>query len=136
MLKTFVLLPVLATVALGSMAPRFYRENQLRAPEQVQIELLHVRQSRQDGPRIGVTMRARVVSVQRTKTQLRSGDLISVEYSTEVPDPSRRSVSCASNPIPIPAQGARTTAFLHRRDAAKVYGPAAGHVSFSPLISE
>lgn len=138
-LKSLAILPAIAGLAFGVIGPQFQREKQVWSPEHVEIDIVRITKSgepkdaelKRQGYRVDVTLEARVVAVHRSATKLQRGDTITIEYSTYL---EQRSVSCGSIPIPIPERGANR-AFLRRRADSKVYGPAAGHVSFARLRS-
>lgn len=119
-----------ANVAFAELPPYVYIERQKKAPEALTIRVLSVRTRETDGEQfktIAVTVRARVLKVQRTATKLRRNSEIEIQYvhrEHKVP-------IAGPSEVPILDRGREYPAFLVKDGKARSYSPAAGGWTFA-----
>jgi len=134
-LKAVLLVALLASfsaVSLAELPPYVYKERQQQAPESLIIKVLSVKMRETDEPRgksIDISVEAQVEQVNRTKTGLKAGDAIRINYvhsqhKVPLPGPSE---------VPILRQGQVYPAYLMKEAKGKEYAPAAGGYSFTEM---
>jgi hypothetical protein len=77
------LLASFSTVSLAELPPFVYKERQQQAPESLIIKVGSMKMRETDEPRrkrIDVSVEAQVERVNRTKTGLKAGDVIRINY--------------------------------------------------------
>ena len=124
---TFVaaLLLLLTSPALAELAPETYRAMQRASPELVQIEVVSVDIDRDfhkpDGCRFfefeierKVTLEAKVRAVTRSRTGLKPGATITIQYTSM----KRCEDFAGPGPIPLLHEGDRVYAYLVKKDRA------------------
>ncbi|MEM9445490.1 MAG: hypothetical protein AAGA18_09075 [Verrucomicrobiota bacterium] len=109
------------------------RDEQLKAPEKMIIEVLSVRKKNKGflwGPAANqeVELEARVVEVDRSKSGTAPGSVIRIRYVKPT------MASTGLNPPPVPKQGKSTPAFMVKR--GNWFYPVAHHLSFSAMTQE
>ncbi len=130
LLLTLLVLPL--AVLTGEIAPLEYRSMQLNAPEQLQLSIAHV--SKRWRPFSGgtaITVKAEVIGVVSSETNLVEGDSITISYVHQ----KLKKGWAGPRPIPILDKKSETTAFLVYDEDAGLYVPAARGASFEPLIT-
>jgi hypothetical protein len=122
-----VVLAALAIPAWAEPADSVYRKLQKDAPEFVKIKVVSVKTSVKETAEakiISVVVEAKVLKVERSKSDLEKGDSIRIKYTHHVdkepvPGPSE---------VPIVKKGKVYPAFLKKK--GKIYTPAAGGSTF------
>jgi hypothetical protein len=112
------------TVGLAELPPFVYEERQQQAPESLIIKVGSVRVRETDEPRrkrMDVSVEAQVKQVNRTKTGLKVGDVIRINYVQS---------QCK---VPILKEGRVYPAYLAEEEKGKTYTPAAGGYSFTEV---
>ncbi len=126
------LLLITAGFCSAELPPYVYQQQQAKAPEALELKILSVQVRKTEDGRdthSDVTVQARVQKVERSKTNLKPGDSIRLEYHRTVrtvpmPRPSE---------LPLLRKGQTISAFLQRKGRTKIYVPAAGGKSFDRL---
>ena len=127
-----VLLASFGTVSLAELPPYVYKERQQQAPESLIIKVGSVKVRATDEPqrkRMDVSVEAKVKQVNRTKTGLKAGDVIRINYvqsQYKVP-------LVGPSEVPILKEGQVYPAYLMREEKGKEYAPAAGGYSFTEM---
>jgi hypothetical protein len=129
---------LIATAAFAEVAPEVYEEMQRKAPEVLQLEVVDVDVDRELRKPYGcrffefevsrhVTVKAKVLSVVRSRSGVRAGSVIEIEYE------SLRQCSGWSGPRPIPllVKKERVRAYLEKGEGG--FAPAAMGASFVPV---
>lgn len=113
--------------AIAELPPDVYETYQADAPELIHIEVLRVKRPiiwfSRTTP---ITLSARVVSVQRSQSNLKEGDSITITYETYRPPTGW----AGPRPIPILTRGRLYRAYLVWSDQENAYVPAARGRSF------
>jgi hypothetical protein len=126
------LLALFGTASFAELPPYVYKERQQQAPESLIIKVLSVKMRETDEPRgksIDVNVEAQVEQVNRTKTGLKAGDSIRINYVH-----SQHKVPLAGpSEVPIVRQGHVYPAYLMKEEKGKQYAPAAGGYSFTEM---
>ncbi|MEX2286093.1 MAG: hypothetical protein WD648_03325 [Planctomycetaceae bacterium] len=124
---------VAANEGRAELPPSAYAKMQKEAPEALTIEVREVKADRTRGQgvtKVNVFARARVTAVERSKSNLKKGDIIFISYVHEkldepIPGPSQ---------VPILKIGQQCPAFLEKLgNKPKEYRPAAGGYSFEKV---
>ncbi len=130
LLLVFLLIFPLALLT-SEIAPVEYRSMQLNAPEKLQLSVKRV--SKRWRPFTGgtaITVKAIVIGVVSSETNLAEGDSISISYIHQ----RQKKGWAGPRPIPILERKSTTTAFLVFDEDHDFYVPAARGASFDPLI--
>ena len=118
--------------ALAELPPAVYLKRQQAAPEALRIKVVSVKKKEIEGEKfktIFATVEARVLSVERSATKLKPGNLIRIEYvnrESKVPMP-------GPSQVPILAEGQEYPAFITKNGEKPYYIPAAGRWSFERI---
>jgi len=116
--------------AYAEIQPKYYKQYQEQAPEYVTIKVISVsRDWKIFSSRRTVTVEARVITVQRTRSGLKENDTITIRYIHFTP--SRGWVG--PRPIPLLEEEKTYPAFL-KKSGEKHYEPAARGYSFGPVL--
>ncbi len=110
------------------LPPSVYESMQKDAPESLEIEVLRIQRtpSSEEGKE-DITLTAAVVKVLRSASGLTPGDSIQIRYRHILP----AAMMPGAPQIPVPDDGAKTIAFLKKKDASPFYEPAAEAMSFN-----
>jgi hypothetical protein len=134
-LKALLLVALLAsfsTVSLAELPPFVYKGRQQQASESLIIKVGSVKMRETDErqrKRIDVSVEAKVEQVNRTKTGLRAGDVIRINYVQ-----SQHKVPLVGpSEVPILKEGQVYPAYLMKEEKGKEYTPAAGGYSFTEM---
>jgi hypothetical protein len=126
------LLASLSTVSFAELPPYVYKERQQQAPESLIIKVGAVKMRETDEPRgkkINVSVEAQVEQAKRTKTGLKVGDVIRINYvhiQYKVP-------LVGPSEVPILKEGQVYPAYLMKEEKGKTYSPSAGGPSFTEM---
>ena len=129
---TLAVLLLTTQTALAELPPEVYLKRQKAAPEALKIKVVTVKKKEIDGEKFKTTIaivEARVVSVERSATKLKPGDVIRIEYgnrASKVPMP-------GPSQVPILTEGQEYPAFLAKNGGKPYYLPAAGGWSFERI---
>jgi hypothetical protein len=129
--KSSVVLAMIALILAGSTAraelpPGSYDSLRIAAQEALVIETANVTSRTLRDGRIEVVVTARVMSVERSKTGLARGAMISIRYDTYP----QGSAPPGPQQLPVLRKGEFYPAFLNA-DGAKAFSPAAYGESFT-----
>lgn len=131
-----VLLPVallfFCVAVFAEMSPAVYKKMQEESPESLRIKVLSVRTSASRKPNRTVTsvaVRARVLSAERTASNIKTGSVILVEYTHTAYD----QPMAGPSQVPVLSEGKVYPAFLRKAARKSLYEPAAGGFSFSQV---
>jgi hypothetical protein len=131
LLSMCVLLLAPVAISRAELPPSAYEEMQQEAPEMltIKVQLVQTRREKQSwGTRTFVSAVARVASVQRTKSKLKAGQLIRINYTRQ----QYNTPMAGPSEVPMLKVGQQSPAYL-RKDKAKFYSPAAGGYSFETM---
>jgi hypothetical protein len=126
---TTCLLPFLAAIALlrAELPPSAYEKMQSEASEVLRVHVLRVDVQPTDDAAIReVTMLAETIKVGRSKTKLKSGDMITIKYRITTHEPGW----VGPGEVPVLKDDQETVAYLAPVTGAQEYAPAAGAMSF------
>jgi hypothetical protein len=118
-----LLLTVLTPGAQAELAPQVYKDMQSRAPEFLEIQVLSVTTAAASDE-IRVDVEARVIDVRRSKSGLKAGDVIRIEYTRTT------KLLAGPSPAPVLQKGKKYPAFLSQAVTKNDYRPAALGRSF------
>nr|WP_321305362.1 hypothetical protein [uncultured Sphaerochaeta sp.] len=130
LLLVFLLIFPLALLT-SEIAPVEYRFMQINAPEQLHLSIRSV--SKRWRPFTGgteITVKAEVIGVVSSETNLAEGDCITISYMHQ----KLKKGWAGPRPIPILERRTTTEAFLAFDEEHGSYVPAARGASFDPLI--
>lgn len=134
-MRKLLLIVTILTLPLGPLtseiAPVEYRSMQLNAPEQLLLSVKRV--SKRWRPFTGgtaITVKAEVIRVVSSETNLAEGDSITIFYIHQ----RQKKGWAGPRPIPILERKTTTPAFLAFDEEHIIYVPAARGASFDPLI--
>lgn len=115
----------------AELPPGSYDNLRLNAPEALVIEVMNVgrKLSTQNGT--AVIVQAKVLTVERSKTGLKKGDLISIHYTRM-----EQSGVVGPRQVPLLEKGGIYPAFLQKGTKGKIYAPAAYGDSFKMTPEE
>jgi hypothetical protein len=119
------LLVVSVLASKAELSPAIYKEMQKNAPELLEIEVLSVT-TRETADEILVEVESRVKGVTRSKSGLKVGDVIRIDYSRRIKP------LVGPSPVPLLEKKKSYPAFLTLA-REKTYQPAAGAKSFSVI---
>ncbi|MBJ2355794.1 hypothetical protein [Sphaerochaeta sp. S2] len=131
LLLVFLLMFPLALL-ISEIAPVEYRSMQINAPEQLHLSIRSV--SKRWRPFTGgteITVKAEVIGVVSSETNLAEGDCITISYMHQ----KLKKGWAGPRPIPILERKTTTEAFLAFDEEQDAYIPAARGASFEPLIA-
>jgi hypothetical protein len=114
----------------AELPPQAYANMQADAPEFVTIDVIGVKAISTPQPdpqivKVDVVLTARVKSVTRSATNLKTGSIITIIYTH-----TRRPPMPGASEIPIMGCGKSTPAFLKQIEGRREYRPVAGGYSF------
>lgn len=109
----------------AELPPGSYDRLRAVAPEALVIEVVNVGRKLGDQGRTAVIMQAKVLTVERSKTGLKKGDIISIHY-TRI----EQLGVVGPRQVPLLEKGGIYPAFLQKGDKDKVYEPTAYGESF------
>jgi hypothetical protein len=123
-------LAIIANISTGvsraELPPGTYDNLRIGATEALIVQVLSVKtQKESEAGVLRVTIKAKAIAVQRSKTGVKKGSEISIQYthdSRNIPGPRK---------IPVLTKGEIYPAFLSRSDNAKIYQPVAYGESFN-----
>nr|WP_319474162.1 hypothetical protein [uncultured Sphaerochaeta sp.] len=134
-MRKFLLLLILLVLPLAlltsEIAPVEYRSMQLNAPEQLHLSVISVaKRWRPFSGDTAITVKAEVIGVVASETNLVEGDSITISYVHQ----KLKKGWAGPRPIPILKRKTMTPAFLAYDKESKIYMPAARGASFDSLI--
>jgi hypothetical protein len=115
-------------VAKAELPPGSYDKLREGATEILVIEIMAVQQKVIPGNKVEVTLQAKVLGVEQSRTGLKPGAQMVISY-TEF-DPKAKNRPPGARPVPILERGSIYPAFLNRASNGKSYEPAAYGESF------
>lgn len=130
---------LVSTVVHAELPPQVYEELREKAPEFLKIEVLSSKQEvdvdasppPKGSKLLLIHLTATVLEVDRSKSNLKKGDVISIDYTrTERP---KGTGWVGPSEIPILAKGEVTDAYLSKTEKTGAYSPAARGQSFHTL---
>ena len=128
MKKTLLLITALfITILQAKLSPHHYKGLQRNAPESLLISVTKVQTHQFFSNTKGVTVKAKVEMVKRSKSGLKSGDIITIVYNTASSKPKGR---VGPSSVPVLKKGELYNAFLKKYGDSDSYEPAARGKSF------
>jgi hypothetical protein len=114
-------------IAKAELPPGSYDKLRKGAGEMLVIEIMTVQQKAISGNKIEVTLQAKILRVEQSRTGLKPGVQMVISYSEFDPKANR---PAGARPVPILERGGVYPAFLNRANNGKSYEPAAYGESF------
>ncbi len=127
MKKLLLLIVAIVYPLYGELPPYVYHELQESSPEVVTLQILNVRSKAIASAQREITLRAKVLKVERTQSALAVGSVITIGYTTTISHPAGW---VGPSPLPILSEKYSYKAFLTQDKANKRYLPSAGGKSF------
>ena len=122
---SILLVAVLVPVSQAELSPAVYKQMQKNAPEFLEIEVLSVKTTEVAND-ISVDVEARLTRVRRSKSGLKAGDVIHINYGR------RTQLLAGPSPAPLLEKNKKYPAFVVRAHERN-YEPAAGGKSFEVI---
>jgi hypothetical protein len=117
---------LLTGIARAELPPGTYDDLRIGASEALIVQILSVKTKKgSEAGLLGVTVKAKAIAVQRSKTGVKKGSEISIQYTND-----SRNIPGARE-IPVLKKGEIYPAFLSRSNNAKIYQPVAYGESFN-----
>lgn len=114
----------------GELPPLVYHELQENSPEVVTLQVLSVKSKAIASAQREITLRVKVLKVERTQSALVVGSIITIGYTTTISHPMGW---VGPSPLPILSEKYSYKAFLVYDKVNKRYIPSAGGKSFIGL---
>jgi hypothetical protein len=115
----------IGTAVRAELPPGSYDSLRVSAPEAVVIEVVAVTRRPGTQGATTVTLQAKVLTVERSNTGLKKGDVVSIRYLQIA-----QNGFVGPRPVPLLEKGAVYPAFLRKEPQSKMYEPAAYGESF------